>query len=520
MKSLNTDVVIVGAGLAGIYTALNLPSELNVTLLSFYEDNSSLAQGGVAACIKDTDSFSSHIADTLRAGHYKNELNAVSQLVKEGPAQIEALIRLGVDFDQDASGNIASTLEGGHSHHRILHIDGDSTGKGIMDRLSAIIPTKPNIQRIHNARLLSLVHDMNQVQGVQYLKDGKIQQINATFTVLASGGIGDLYSQTTNHQGAIGTGIALAHQAGAKCQDMHYIQFHPTAFYEPSKGHRFLISEALRGEGARLLDEKRHRFMEDFDPRLELAPRDVVAKAIQDIIRQQDKPFVYLDTRHMDFTLLTQRFPNIYKHLLSRGYKLGKDLIPVTPVAHYTIGGIAVNHHGQTSLDRLYACGETASSGVHGANRLASNSLLECLVYGSAIAHHINTQLRKGANTQFLDVPNSQWAPDFKDTLPRLQTINTIKDLMTTHVGIERSTESMNALLKDLLLKVEQYEITRFHSYDDFYIHTMIYTSTLVLRDALTHPSLGCHHLQSPDFRTSPTIKKERQIHDRHYQCS
>ena len=519
MKSLNTDVVIVGAGLAGIYTALNLPSELNVTLLSYYDDNSSLAQGGVAACIKETDSFSSHIADTLRAGHYKNELNAVSQLVKEGPKQIEALIKLGVDFDQDASGNIASTLEGGHSHHRILHIDGDSTGKGIMDRLSDVIPTKSNIKRIHSARLLSLMSDKDQVYGIQYLKDGRIQQLNARFTILATGGIGDLYSQTTNHQGAIGTGIALAHQAGAKCQDMHYIQFHPTAFYEPSKGHRFLISEALRGEGARLLDGNRHRFMEDFDPRLELAPRDVVAKAIQDVIRQQDKPFVYLDTRHMDSTLLAQRFPNISKHLLSRGYQLGKDLIPVTPVAHYTIGGIAVNRHGQSSLNGLYACGETTSSGVHGANRLASNSLLECLVYGAAIATHIKTQLCNDTDRKILNPPITPWASNFKNTIPNDHVINTIKDSMTSHVGIERSTTAMNTLLDDLRLKLHHYEATRYQTYEDFYIHTMIYTSILVLKDALAHPSLGCHHLLTSDLHNEPT-KKARQNHDRHYQCS
>jgi len=496
MKTKYSDVIIVGAGLSGLYTALNLPSTLSVALLSAYEDNSSLAQGGVASCTEPGDTFHMHITDTLKAGHYINDSTAVAHLVKGGPDQIRHLINLGVEFDKNQEGALAATLEGGHTIRRILHIDGDQTGKGIMDALREQLVHQKHIHSSHQCHLLSLINEENVVKGVIYMKDHEIFHHYGNSIVLATGGLGNLYKQTTNHTGAIGTGIALAHEAGAKCANMHYIQFHPTAFYEPNEGHRFLITEALRGEGAYLLDENCQRFMTDYDSRLELAPRDVVSKAIHDVLSKQLKPYVYLDTRHLEPTFLHQRFPGIADYLLKHGFAIGKDLIPVTPVAHYTIGGIVVDQQGRTSLKHLFACGEVTSSGVHGANRLASNSLLECLVYGKAIAEELSTTAKTGM-TRPTAAKNTDYLKIIKDSLD-YDSIATIQKMMTEQVGILRSRDGLIDTREHFQELLEPYRTERFQRWSAFYNYIMLYTSLLVLDDAIHNPSLGCHTLEEP----------------------
>lgn len=491
-----SDIIIVGAGLSGLYTALNLPSSLSVELLSAYEDNSSLAQGGVASCIEPGDTFHKHITDTLKAGHYINDLPAVAHLVSGGPEQIRQLIELGVRFDTNQEGDLATTLEGGHTNRRILHIQGDQTGKGIMDTLRGQLDLHKHIESTNQCHLLSLITEDNVVKGVIYMEDQCIYHHYANDVVLATGGLGDLYQQTTNHKGAIGTGIAIAHEAGAKCANMHYIQFHPTAFYEPDEGHRFLITEALRGEGAHLLDENGQRFMPDYDSRLELAPRDVVSKAIHNVLSKQSKPYVYLDTRHLHDDFLNQRFPGIAQYLLKHHITIGKDLIPVTPVAHYTIGGIVVDQQGRTSLDHLYACGEVTSSGVHGANRLASNSLLECLVYGKAIAD-VLSKTPPSTDTLSQVSELSDYQHMIMDSLDQ-GTIAIVQKLMTEQVGILRSTEGLIATRNHFKSLLEHNKAKRHERWSAFYNYSMLYTSILVLDDAIENPSLGCHTIEEP----------------------
>lgn len=486
-----TDVIIVGAGLSGLYTALNLPKSIRVTLLSAYQDNSSLAQGGVASCIDPSDTFNNHITDTLKAGHYINDFSAVNHLVKGGPEQIKQLIDMGVNFDKDHDGGLAATLEGGHSSRRILHIQGDQTGKGIMESLNKQLSEHENISRLENAHLLSLIKENDRICGIITLINGQVHTIRSAYTVIATGGLGDLYSLTTNHSGAIGTGIALAHQAGAQCNGMHYIQFHPTAFYDPTEDQRFLLTEALRGEGAYLLDTNEHRFMKDYDQRLELAPRDIVSKAIYNELSHQSQPYVYLDTRHLDRDYLSKRFPSIHQHLKEKNLALGKDLIPVTPVAHYTIGGIAVDQKGRTTLDGLYACGEVTSSGVHGANRLASNSLLECLVYGRAIAKDLSQ--RSMALSRMSLTLSFLWADTFVVTPLDDDMIPYIQKTMTQKVGILRESATLQSVLTEFLGHLQSYDKSRYNKWSSFYIHSMLYTSILILREALNSPSLGCH---------------------------
>ncbi|MCD8026225.1 MAG: L-aspartate oxidase [Clostridiales bacterium] len=391
------DVIIVGTGAAGLYAAINLPSSVNVLLVSKRElplSNSSLAQGGVA-CVLDTehDSYKLHITDTLIAGKYKNNLSAVEKLVSEGPSDVLKIKELGVDFDLNPDGTMCKTLEAGHSRHRIVHHK-DSTGKAIADKLIEVVQTLPNVTICDNALVYSVKKVLNGFY-ISILKDGKSYHYGCSYCLLATGGIGRVYKYTTNSAIATGDGIAFAHMLGAKISHLSRVQFHPTAFAAEKDRERFLISEAVRGEGAVLLNCEGRRFAFDYDSRGELAPRDVVSDAIiRESVKTGSESF-YLDITDKPAGFLKQRFPMIYERCLEEGVDITKDRIPVFPCQHYLMGGISVDLDARTTIDGLYAAGECANTGVHGANRLASNSLLEALVFSRSAAEDITRRIKK-----------------------------------------------------------------------------------------------------------------------------
>ncbi len=391
------DVIIVGTGAAGLYAALNFPRSVNVLLVSKRElplSNSSLAQGGVA-CVLDTihDSYKLHITDTLIAGKYKNNLSAVEKLVSEGPSDVLRIKELGVDFDLNEDGTMCKTLEAGHSRNRIVHHK-DSTGKAIVDGLIATVSRLSNVTICDNALVYSIDKVLNGFY-ISILKNGQDFHIGCNYCLLATGGIGRVYKYTTNSAIATGDGIAFAYMLGAKISHLSRVQFHPTAFAADKDRERFLISEAVRGEGAVLLNCDGRRFAFDYDSRGELAPRDVVSNAIMlESIKTKSENF-YLDITHKPADFLKNRFPMIYERCLEEGVDITKDRIPVFPCQHYLMGGINVDLDARTSIDGLYAAGECSHTGVHGANRLASNSLLEALVFSRAAAADITHRIKK-----------------------------------------------------------------------------------------------------------------------------
>ena len=393
-----TDILIIGAGLAGLYTALMLPSYLKIVVISkgdnINKTNSYYAQGGIAAAIDlVNDSPEKHYKDTLVCGKYTNTSKAVLTLVKEAEKNINQLIDLGVEFDKDEYNKFRLAKEGGHSLNRILHIGGDQTGALLMETLYNEVKSRNNITLLENIFVIDLLTKDNQCFGVVLDDNGASKIYYSLKTILATGGIGHLYNRTTNAEGMQGDGISMAIRAGAMVKDLDKIQFHPTAFYNVNGtndlNRNFLISEAVRGEGARLLNQNHERLMEKVHPMKDLAPRDIVSKAIYNELKKQTNPYVYLDITHKPKEELQNRFPSIFKYCLEQGIDISKDYIPVAPVAHYYMGGIAVNINGKTSLKNLFAVGECACTGVHGDNRLASNSLLEAIVFGNRVAKYI-----------------------------------------------------------------------------------------------------------------------------------
>jgi len=394
----NYDVVVVGSGVAGLYGALQFDEKYSVLVVSKRSaelSNSSLAQGGIAAVLdKISDNYELHIKDTMIAGKYKNNPKAVEVLVKEGPDDVLRLKELGVDFDTDNDGELLKTLEAGHSRNRIVHHK-DFTGKAVTDKLIEAVKNKKNIDLLENTLVFSVDKAENGFF-IGMLKDNEIISVSCNYCLLATGGIGRVYKYTTNSAIATGDGIAFARKLGAKLMHLDRIQFHPTAFAAEKDRERFLISEAVRGEGAVLLNCFGERFAHNYDERGELAPRDVVSEAIiRESLRTNSEDF-YLDITHKSPEFITERFPMIYQKCLDEGIDITKQRIPVFPCQHYLMGGIDVNLDARTSVDRLYAAGECAHTGVHGANRLASNSLLEGLVFSRRAAADIMKNIENG----------------------------------------------------------------------------------------------------------------------------
>ncbi|MCH5203172.1 MAG: FAD-binding protein [Oscillospiraceae bacterium] len=397
MKFKKYDVIIVGTGISGIYAALNLNSSLSVLMLSkkaLELNNSALAQGGVAAVMDSkNDDFELHIKDTLVAGQYKNNLENVRTLVEQGPRDVERLVEeYGVVFDRNEDGSLALTLEGGHSRRRIAHHK-DTTGKEIETALIEQVVKLKNVTVINNSVLCRLEKDSERFYADVFTESGAHEYYCANYTVIATGGIGRVYNYTTNSEIATGDGIALAYDLGAKIEHLSYVQFHPTAFADREHQECFLISEAVRGEGAYLLNCRKERFMPGYEPeRKELAPRDVVSKCIMEEQKKTGSDEFWLDISHKDADFVKSHFPMIYEKVLEKGYDMTKEPIPIYPCQHYLMGGINVDGKGATNIEGLYAAGECSHTGVHGKNRLASNSLLEALVFSRLVAEDINTK--------------------------------------------------------------------------------------------------------------------------------
>lgn len=394
--SLNYDVIIAGCGAAGLYAAINLPSDAKILMVCKKElslCNSSLAQGGIAGVYNSPkDNIQYHQNDTLIAGGFKNNVDAVHTLVSEAAQDIEHIIDLGVEFNKNLDGTYHRTLEGGHSHHRIFH-HADATGKEIATKLLAKVQTLENVDIMENTLMCAVKQTSTGYSAFLRKPDGTYETVNSRFMILATGGIGRVYQFTTNSAIATGDGITFAYEMGAKIKNLSYVQFHPTAFNNRATRECFLISEAVRGEGAYLLNCHKERFMQNYDERLELAPRDVVSHAIILESRKQNSEDFYLDISYKDSEFLKNRFPMIYKNLLEQGYDLTKEPIPIFPCQHYLMGGIDVDGNSETTLKNLFACGECSHTGVHGGNRLASNSLLEALVFSRHAANCIASRL-------------------------------------------------------------------------------------------------------------------------------
>lgn len=391
------DVLVVGSGVAGMYGALQFDENTDVMILSKYSkttSNSNLAQGGVAAVLDLTDdSYDLHIKDTFIAGRHENDPESVDVLVHEGPDDVRKVMEMGVRFDKNDDGELDKTLEGGHCRRRIVHYK-DCTGAELVRGLLCEVEQRKNIIYRENTVLVRLVRVASGFRA-DILHDGEYSSVFCSYCMLCTGGIGRVYKYTTNPKSATGDGIRIAYELGAKIKNLSYIQFHPTAF-NSENGEQFLISESVRGEGAYLLNCNKERFMDRYDERLELAPRDVVSKAIILESRRTGSNNFYLDITHEDADFLRKRFPAISEGCMQYGVDITKDLIPIFPCQHYLMGGIEVDIDSKTTVPRLYACGECANTGVHGKNRLASNSLLEALVFSRRAAEDIKRCMNNG----------------------------------------------------------------------------------------------------------------------------
>lgn len=411
--STQTDVLIIGAGLAGTSLALSLPSSMNVTLLSSAPapcGASPMALGGLAAVLSAQDSLEQHIEDTLEAGARHSDKDAVRGIVQAAPDAVHWLLERQVPLDRTEDGQLHLTREGGHSQRRIVHA-ADASGSAIMQALVPQLAQASHIQQRTDCLALALRrNEQGTVAGVDiYDKHTRrYETILADQVVLATGGLGSLYAHSTNPDSALGEGIALAWRAGAAIRDLEFVQFHPTCLH--AKGPTFLLTEALRGEGGHLLDKQGRRFMPDYDARGELAPRDIVSRAIAAQMRHEGSNHVWLDVRHLGADTLQQHFPKALEEGLRRGLDLRQDWVPVAPAAHYSCGGIETDLSGRTTVAGLYAVGEVACTGLHGANRLASNSLLECVVMGRAAAEAIarSKRTQRSALVPETDVANTR----------------------------------------------------------------------------------------------------------------
>jgi len=384
------DVLIAGTGVSGVYSALNLKENLKVLLISkgnLRDCNSYLAQGGMSTAL-NKDDISPYINDTLLAGNYKNDRSAVEILVRESRSNIKRLIDYDVPFDRNENNTLQYTREGGHSTFRVAHIK-DETGKYIMEALYKELLKRSNIEILEDCKLIDIIKKDNECLGGICDYKGEELQVHAKATILATGGLGGLFSSTTNFSSLTGDGISIALKNNVAIKDINYLQLHPTVLYEKNSfGKRLLLSESLRGEGGKIKNLKNQEFVDS------LKPRDIVSRAILDEIdKNPDTPYVYLDLTHINKDYLMKRFPFLYDECLKRGYHMEKDLLPISPAHHYAMGGIKVDLVSQTSLQNLYAVGETSCTGVHGNNRLASNSLLEGVVFGYRCAQKINEDL-------------------------------------------------------------------------------------------------------------------------------
>ena len=514
-----SDFLVIGSGIAGLCFAIEASKNGSVNIVTKkrdFDSNTNYAQGGIASVFSADDSYDNHKADTLKAGAYLCNESAVDLLVSEGPDRIRKLVEWGARFTFRDDGKGGKTFdlgrEGGHSHNRIVHAH-DLTGKEIERALLTKIEQTPNIRVFEDHTAVDLLTE-HQLYGLPgngetcygaYILEnatGYVHVFAAKVTLIASGGAGMVYQYTTNPPIATGDGIAMAYRAGAYIADMEFMQFHPTSMYnETGKGRSFLISEAVRGEGAILLNEKGERFMENVHPMKELAPRDIVARAIDKELKRSGHHCVYLDITGKDRHFLKERFPQIYEHCLEKGIDIARDPIPVVPAAHYLCGGVITDTDGRTNIKRLYVAGEASCTGIHGANRLASNSLLEALVFGGRAAEHSSRFIVEYADK--LESPefppwNKSGTFDLEEWVLIEHNIDEIRRLMWDYVGIVRTNLRLKRALGRILF-IES-EIL------DYYRRSTVSSGLLELRNLATiarliingammrHESRGLHY--------------------------
>ena len=543
MSSLNTthqfDVIIVGSGGAGLSLALSLPHHYNIAVLAkapLTEASTYYAQGGVAAVLDETDSIQQHIDDTMIAGAQLCELDAVKHTVEGGKPSVDFLLKHGVQFTLDDAEQLHLTREGGHSQRRIIHA-ADATGKAISTTLVQRAREQKNLTIFENYIAIDLItteklgidEQKNRAVGLYALneKTGKVHTFLAPFTALACGGAMKAYLYTSNPDIATGDGIAMAYRAGCRVANMEFNQFHPTCLYHP-QARSFLITEAMRGEGAYLRLPEGERFMLRFDERAELAPRDIVARAIDFEIKRLGIRHVWLDITHKPAEFVKEHFPTLYTRLLELGIDITKDMIPVVPAAHYTCGGVVVDEYSQTDISGLYAIGETSYTGLHGANRMASNSLLECFVYGMSAAQHIQSQFNPEVSLPAVPEWDDSQVTDADEDVVILQNWDELRQTMWNYVGIVRTSKR----LKRALHRIEMLkrEITEY--YEDYQVsknlielRNLVMVSEMIVRCAMERKeSRGLHYtldypelapelrktiLTPPDFKVSQPLVNE-----------
>ena len=450
------DFLVIGSGIAGMSFALKVAQKGKVALIcktELEEANTFFAQGGIASVTNTlVDNFDKHIEDTMIAGDWISDRAAVEKVVREAPGQIKELIDWGVDFDKNDKGDFDLHKEGGHSEFRILHHK-DNTGAEIQESLIRAVKTHPNIEIFNRHFAVEIItqHHMGIIvtrhtpgikcYGAYVLNEdtGEVDTFLSKVTLMATGGVGAVYRNTTNPLVATGDGIAMVYRAKGLVQDMEFIQFHPTALYHPGDRPCFLITEAMRGYGAVLRNMGGEEFMQKYDPRLSLAPRDIVARAIDSEMKQRGDDHVYLDVTHKDPEETKKHFPNIYEKCLSLGIDITKDYIPVAPAAHYLCGGIKVNLNGESSINRLYAVGECSCTGLHGGNRLASNSLIEAVVYADAAAKHALSVLDRYEFNHEIPEWNAEGTVTNEEMVLITQSMKEVNQIMGAYVGIVRS---------------------------------------------------------------------------------
>ncbi|WP_180173691.1 L-aspartate oxidase [Acinetobacter sp. YH01024] len=511
MSNLNTthqfDVIIVGSGGAGLSLALSLPDHFNIAVLAkstLTDASTYFAQGGVAAVLDKTDSIEQHIDDTMIAGAHLCEMAAVKQTVEGGKPSVDFLLNQGVQFTLDEQEQLHLTREGGHSQRRIIHA-ADATGRAISTTLVERAQEKSNIQIFENYIAIDLItaqklnpETENRALGLYALdeKTEKVHTFLAPFTALACGGAMKAYLYTSNPDIATGDGIAMAYRAGCRVANMEFNQFHPTCLYHP-QARSFLITEAMRGEGAYLRLPDGERFMLRFDERAELAPRDIVARAIDYEIKRLGIRHVWLDITHKPAEFVKEHFPTLYARLMELGIDITKEMIPVVPAAHYTCGGVVVDENSQTDIPGLYAIGETSYTGLHGANRMASNSLLECFVYGMSASTHITAQHQGTYQAPHVPEWDDSQVTNPDEDVVILQNWDELRQTMWNYVGIVRTTKRLQRALHRI--EMLKREITEY--YQDYQVsknlielRNLVLVSEMIVRCAMERKeSRGLH---------------------------
>lgn len=509
------DFLVIGSGIAGMSFALKVAHKGKVALVcksGLEEANTYFAQGGVASVTNLlTDNFEKHIEDTMIAGDQLSDLAAVEKVVREAPEQIKELISWGVDFDKDEKGEFDLHREGGHSEFRILHHK-DNTGAEIQDSLIKAVKHHPNITVFENHFAIEILtqHHLGitvtrQTPNIEcygaYIMDiatGKIDTFLSKVTLMATGGIGAVYQTTTNPLVATGDGIAMVYRAKGTVKDMEFVQFHPTALYHPGDRPSFLITEAMRGYGGILRTMDGQEFMQKYDHRLSLAPRDIVARAIDNEMKNRGDDHVYLDVTHKDAEETKKHFPNIYEKCLSLGIDITKDYIPVAPAAHYLCGGIKVDLDSRSSINRLYAVGECACTGLHGGNRLASNSLIEAVVYADAAAKHSLYSLDQYDYQENIPAWNDEGTRSHEEMVLITQSAKEVGQIMSSYVGIVRSDLRLKRAwvrLDTLYEETESLFKRSIASKDICELRNMINTGYLIMRQAMDRKeSRGLHY--------------------------